>query len=249
MMKSLLTLLLLAIVSFSYAQHKETRKISKISGISVASGIQAKFIKSSKNEVVVDVSREDILPKIETIVRNGNLQIKVKNGSEIRNANSLKVTVYSNSVIKSINLSSAGNLEILDAIDVSDFSADISSAGKLKTGKITANNTTLNLSSAGKMNSDLMSEKLSINTSSAGEVTLSGMSKQLKVNMSSNGKALLNNFKTSTLEVNGSSGAVLNVEVINSIDATVSSGAKVIYSGNPVTKDINKSSGGTVSRD
>lgn len=248
-MKKLLTLVLfLASITYSQAQSKETRKISSFSGISVSSGIQAKYVKSPKNEIVVDVSRADILPKIETVVKDGTLLIRVKRNSDLRNTNSLKVTVYSNSVMNNISLSSAGSLEILDPIDVANFSADISSAGKLNTGRVTANRTTINLSSSGKMNGDLKSEKLSINASSSGEVSLSGMSKELSVNMSSAGKVFLNKFKTSTLKVDGSSGASLQVEVINSIDANVSSGAKVVYTGNPKTKEINKSSGGSVTK-
>ncbi len=247
-MKITLTVIMLAFISLAHAQHHETRKIGNISGISVASGIQTKFIKSSKNEVVVDVSRQDLLNKIETVVKGGNLQIRVKRGSNIRGNNSLKVTVYSNSSIESIAVSSAGTLEILDPISVNNFSADMSSAGKLKTGKVEATSSEINLSSAGKMSGELKTEKLAINASSSGELTLSGMAKQTTVNMSSNGKAFLQSFKTSNLTVNGSSGAGLKINVSNELTANVSSGAKVEYSGNPKSKSVNHSSGGSVSQ-
>lgn len=247
-MKITLTVIMLAFMTMAHAQHHETRKIGNISGISVASGIQAKFIKSSKNEVVVDVSRQDLLNKIVTEVRGGNLKIQVKRGSNIRNANSLKVTVYSNSTINSIAISSAGSLEILDPISVNNFNADLSSAGKLKTGKVEATSSEINLSSAGKMSGDLKTEKLAINTSSSGELTLSGLAKQTTVNMSSNGKAFLQNLKTTNLTVNGSSGAGLKINVSNELNANVSSGAKVEYSGNPKSKSVNHSSGGSVSQ-
>lgn len=239
---------MLAFITMAHAQHHETRKIGNISGISVASGIQAKFIKSSKNEVVVDVSRQDLLDKIETDVRGGNLKIQVKRGSNIRNANTLKVTVYSNSTINSIAISSAGSLEILDPISVNNFNADLSSSGKLKTGKVEATSSEINLSSAGKMSGELKTEKLAINASSSGELTLSGLAKQTTVNMSSNGKAFLQNLKTTNLTVNGSSGAALKINVSNELNANVSSGAKVEYSGNPKSKSVNHSSGGSVSQ-
>ncbi len=247
-MKITLTVIMLAFITMAHAQHHETRKIGNISGISVASGIQAKFIKSSKNEVVVDVSRQDLLDKIETDVRGGNLKIQVKRGSNIRNANTLKVTVYSNSTINSIAISSAGSLEILDPISVNNFNADLSSSGKLKTGKVEATSSEINLSSAGKMSGELKTEKLAINASSSGELTLSGLAKQTTVNMSSNGKAFLQNLKTTNLTVNGSSGAALKINVSNELNANVSSGAKVEYSGNPKSKSVNHSSGGSVSQ-
>lgn len=247
-MKITLTVIMLAFITMAHAQHHEIRKISNISGISVASGIQAKFIKSSKNEVVVDVSRQDLLDKIETDVRGGNLKIQVKRGSNIRNANTLKVTVYSNSTINSIAISSAGSLEILDPISVNNFNADLSSSGKLKTGKVEATSSEINLSSAGKMTGELKTEKLAINASSSGELTLSGLAKQTTVNMSSNGKAFLQNLKTTNLTVNGSSGAALKINVSNELNANVSSGAKVEYSGNPKSKSVNHSSGGSVSQ-
>jgi len=248
-MKKILTVALVAFISFAQAQHQETRKISKISGVSVATGIQAKFIKSSRNEVVVDVSRADILPKIETNVKNGDLRIRVKPNSQVTNSGTLKVTIYSNSVINSINLSSAGSLEILEPIDVTNFSVDISSAGKLKTGKVSAGSSNISLSSSGKMTGELKSEKLQISASSAGEVSLSGRSKSLNVSISSSGKALLDNFETDELVVNGSSGSKMKVKVNNSITANVSSGSKVIYSGSPSNTKINHSSGGSVSKD
>lgn len=247
-MKITLTVIMLAFITMAHAQHHETRKIGNISGISVASGIQAKFIKSSKNEVVVDVSRQDLLDKIETDVRGGNLKIQVKRGSNIRNANTLKVTVYSNSTINSIAISSAGSLEILDPISVNNFNADLSSSGKLKTGKVEATSSEINLSSAGKMTGELKTEKLAINASSSGELTLSGLAKHTTVNMSSNGKAFLQNLKTTNLTVNGSSGAGLKINVSNELNANVSSGAKVEYSGNPKSKSVNHSSGGSVSQ-
>lgn len=246
-MKKILTLALVAFVSLAHDQHKETRKISKVSGISVSSGIKAKFIKSSRNEVVVDVSRADLLPKIETNVKGGTLVVRVKPNSHIQNSGTLNVTVYSNSAINSISLSSAGSLEILEPIDAINFTANLSSAGKLKAGRIAATSATIDLSSSGKMTGELKAEKVSINSSSSGEVTLVGKSKTLNVNMSSSGEVNLENFNTGSLTVNGSSGGKLSVAVSNAITANVSSGAKVVYSGNPSNKNVNHSSGGSVS--
>jgi len=247
-MKRLLTVAFVALISLAQAQHQDTRKISKFSAISASAGIQVKFIKSSKNEVVVDVSREDILPLIETKVQNDELNIRIKRGSNIRNAKSLKVTVYSSSIVDNISLSSAASLEILEAIDVNKFTVDLSSSGKLSTGKVSAQTANINLSSSGKMNGQLKTESLSIKASSSGEVKLSGVSKTLNVNVSSNGQAHLGDFQVADVVVNGSSGGKIKINVSNSITANVSSGAEVEYSGNPKNKNVNKSSGGTVTQ-
>jgi len=55
-------------------------------------------------------------------------------------------------------------------------------------------------------------------------------------------------LKTTNLTVNGSSGAGLKINVSNELNANVSSGAKVEYSGNPKSKSVNHSSGGSVSQ-
>ncbi|OYD42481.1 head GIN domain-containing protein [Sphingobacterium cellulitidis] len=247
-MKITLSMLMLAFITMAHAQHKESRKIGSFSEISVSAGIQVKFIKSSKNEVLVDVSKQEYLSKIETVVNSRDLQIRVKRGSQINSRTPIKVTVYSNSMVRTISVSSAASLEILDPISVNNFRADLSSSGSLVTGKIEAQSSEINLSSTGKMRGELKTEELQVSASSAGNLTLSGIAKNSEFDLSSNGKGNLENFKTGDLEVNASSGGSLIIGVSNSITANVSSAGKVEYIGNPKTKDINKSSGGSVTQ-
>lgn len=246
-MKKLLTIALLGCATLTYAQHKETRKIGQFNGISVSQGIRAEFVQSNRNEVVVDVSKADLLAKIETKVSNNTLVIRVKPNSKIYNAKNLSVTVYSNARLQQVSASSAGKLTSTAAIHTENFKADASSSGSIALGKIESRTATIHASSAGKVQGQLRVKELQIDASSSGSVDLQGSATNAKINASSSGSALLDDLSVSNVNVGASSGASVHIDVKNSIVANASSGGDIKYSGNPSKTDFNRSSGGSVS--
>ncbi|MVZ65189.1 hypothetical protein GQF61_04940 [Sphingobacterium sp. DK4209] len=248
-MRKLLTIAFIGFASLSYAQQSEVRKISsKPIGISVSTGIQAKIIKSNKNEVVLEAQNQNQLGKIETKVESGVLTIRVKRNSNIQNSKNLKATVYINPNLSSIELSSAGSLEITDAIDVRDLDIDLSSAGSLKTAAINANALSIETSSASKVHTGaIKATTLAIEASSASVVEISGASKTTSIEASSNANINAQKLSSNKVTADASSGAKINIHVTESLSAEASSGARVSYTGQPKATSFEKSSGGTIS--
>ena len=122
-MRTLLTLAFIGFCSLVFAQKSETRALpSKPIGISVSTGIQATLIKSNKNEVVLQAASSGQLNRMEAKIEHGVLVIRIKRNSNFQNSKSLKATIYINSNLESIDLSSAASLAIKEPLDATELS-------------------------------------------------------------------------------------------------------------------------------
>ncbi|MBE8715027.1 GIN domain-containing protein [Sphingobacterium hungaricum] len=241
-MKTTLTLLVLFISTTLFAQ--QTRKVGHFSGIMVATSIQADYIHSDKNEVVVSADNADHLKYVKTEVVNGTLEIRIENnqGKSIRN---VRAVVYGPNKLKNISVSSSARLTIAPLVESSNVSLSVNSSGTL-TANVKASNLAVDVSSSANLKATVQVSDLACKVSSSADAVIRGSAQNTTIESSSSGTADLSGLKTKNATIYASSSSDASISVSDAITAKASSSARIVYTGNPKTKTVDTSSSGKV---
>lgn len=106
---------------------------------------------------------------------------------------------------------------------------------------------TLNSSSGSQIDIRLNAQEISADSSSGSEITLKGACQFLIADSSSGSEINATELTAQDVRANASSGADIDVTSTENFTGNSSSGASISCDGNPKTKNIDKSSGGSVS--
>lgn len=201
----------------------QDRNISKdFTGVKSSAGIDVYLTQGTENKVVVETD-ENIQEYIETSVNNGMLKIGTR--KNIRRAKSRKVYV---------------TFKELDKIEASSGSS-IKGNSVIK-----SQNLSLKASSGAEIELEVFSQDLDIKASSGADMKISGKSSSLTAQASSGSDINAKNLLVLNCIAKASSGAEIDVNVKEKIDANASSGGEVNYYGDPTVSNSKKSSSGSV---
>lgn len=206
---------------------RQTRQISGFHGVSVSTGIDLYLTQKNAEEVVVETDADD-LDKIITVVEGGILKIYLKDKS------------WFSLNMKNVHRKVYVSFKTLDKLHASAGS-DVVSESPLK-----LDNLKIEASSGSDVKLELEANELSVESSSGSDVTLKGKAKFLQAGASSGSDINADELQTRKCSASTSSGSDIRVNVTDELSANASSGGDITYSGNPLKKDINKSSGGGV---
>ncbi len=201
---------------------EENRKVGDFEKIEISRGMNVYISKGDNRKVVVEAD-ENLQEIIEVRTEDDLLIIKAK--QNIRNAKTKKVFVSAPHISK-IKSSSGSN---------------VYSETKLPFKKIE-----LSSSSGSNMNLDVSSETIEASASSGSNIKIKGKTKNFMCKTSSGSNVKAEKLKSEICTAKASSGSNIWISVTESLDANVSSGSNVFVSGDPVKKNIDKSSGGNV---
>lgn len=165
---------------------------------------------------------ENLHEYLNAVVKNNELTIKMKDGSYNFKI-PLKVTIYYTK-LKNISLSSSANCS----------------------GSINEPSIKMKVSSGAEANLELTVEKLEINVSSGAEASLKGNAKSVFISGGAGGNINAKNLIAQTCGVNVGSGTNAIVTATQQLNANASSGASILYYGNPNIEKVNASSGGSI---
>jgi len=193
------------------AQQEQVRSVSGFNSIGNA-GSFAVHVKINRTESLkIDGADAGTLAKIETIVTNGNLDIRWKRGSEPHNYNG-RIDVYVTA--KSLSgLSNAG-------------SGSMEVDGTLKGG-----NVDVTLSGSGSISTAVDAGKLGITISGSGSVKLKGKAGTTEITISGSGKLSADGLSTDVAEVQISGSGDTYITVNKTISGNIVGSGSVRYSG------------------
>jgi hypothetical protein len=198
----------------------QTRDVSDFLTVKIDYPAQV-FISQGDTESVKIEAEDNVMPNLQTEVRNGQLRIyyKVEEGKHINPKKTVKITIVVKD-LKDVEFNSAGELTIAglktDSLDVS-----LSGAGNLKLDNILIMNLSVGLSGAGSMTASGTADNLDLSISGFG---------------SFDGKELYG--KTANVTLSGAGSATVWVD--RELTAEVSGAGSVNYYGSAsVTKRIN----------
>jgi len=197
----------------------ETREVQSFHAIEVSYPAEV-FISQGTTESLKVEADDNLLPSLQTRVRNGTLEIfyKVEDGKAVRPTKPVKITIVVKN-LDEVDFESAGTIEI-SGIESDSLSVSVSGAGELKLNEITVKDLSVNLSGAGSMSANGTTDRLDVNISGFGDFNGKNMhSKDAHVNISGAGSA--------------------NVRADDQLDAQISGAGSIDYYGSPeVTRQI-----------
>jgi len=203
---------------------QQDRNVSGISGIKVATGIDAIITQGDAESLTVKAD-ENLMDYIKTEVVDGILKIYTE--KNIRHAKEKKVYL----TYKKLN------------------SIDISSAGDVQgNNTLVTDNLDIEMSSAGDLDLAVQADKVEITISSAGDASLSGKTNYFKADLSSAGDLKAFDLETKSADVSVSSAGTANIFVTDEADFRCTSAGNINYKGEPRIKNISTSSAGSVNK-
>lgn len=235
----MLKLLSLALVFFTFTASAQIKTIndpnaksrtisSNFTALSVATGIELYLTQADQVSLAISVNDEKYESGFKTEVVDGVLKIYYQNPDKKSNyIKNRRLKAYlSVKDLNKINVSSGAEVELTNTFKTKDLDIRISSGASLD-GEINVTN-------------------LSVDQSSGSEVDIKGLVDKIKIDASSgasfDGYGLISSYCT----VDVTSGAEVEITVNKELEAKASSGGSVKYKGSATTKNITKSSGGSV---
>lgn len=212
------------------AEKGQKRDVKNFKAIEVSTGIDLYITMDNKESLRIEAP-EKIINDVVSEVKNGTLHIYLKNKSGF---NLFNWRTYSS--VKAY----------LTVVELNRIKA---SAGADVKSENTLRGTVMNLdaNSGSNVDIDLVYKELTLDSSSGAQLDVTGKTKYLKGSTSSGGNIDAAGLESEYCKASASSGGNISVHAENEITARASSGGNIRYSGNPKNKDINKSSGGTIS--
>ncbi|MFW6370319.1 MAG: head GIN domain-containing protein [Bacteroidota bacterium] len=211
-------------------EERQQRNVKGFHAVEASTGIDVYISMGDKEEVTVE-AKDDVINDVITEVKNGTLHLYVKNRQGFnlfnwRNYSSVKIYV------------TAAELNRIKASAGAEVRSETTLTGETMD---------MNASSGSIVKTDLVYKNLEAGASSGAQLKLSGRTKNFEVSTSSGGIINAGDLKAEYCKARASSGGNMSVFTTSEISANASSGGSIRYSGNPETKNINKSSGGLVS--
>ena len=197
----------------------QTREVSDFHAVEVSYPADV-FISQGSSESLKIEAEDNVLPGLQTQVRNNTLEIFYKEDGKkvVRPTKPVKITIVVKDLDR-VDFESAGKLDIT-GINTDSFDVSVSGAGDLKIKDLTAKALGVNLSGAGSMSADGTADDLDLNISGFG---------------SFDGKDL--NSKTASVMLSGAGSA--SVRATDTLDTEISGAGSVSYYGSPkITKQI-----------
>jgi hypothetical protein len=201
---------------------KSERDARNFNSIKVSSGLDLILAQDTTEKVSVEAN-ENLQKIIKTDVSNGVL--KIYTTEPIFQASRMKVYVTLKNITE-VEASSGSDVNSASMLNLPDLKLVASSGSDVK----------LNLTCS----------NLDAKSSSGSDVSLSGKTEKLTIESSSGSDVNAEKFNSEDCTVTASSGSDIILSVSKKIKAHASSGSDITVNGNPLERDIEQSSGGSV---
>ena len=207
----------------------ETREVKPFTGIKVSSGIDVYLSMGSVQAIIVEAPQH-ILPNINTTTNNGILSINFSgDNNRFNRKQKEKIKVYVTATwIESIEVSSGSNVYCQHQLKLEKLQVKSSSGADAYI--------------------DVECIDLMLYSSSGSDIKIKGSTINLTAKASSGSDIKARELESVNAILEASAGSDIEVKVVGDLEARASSGADIVYYGNPIPKLIKQSSGGNVKR-
>lgn len=214
--------------------------------VEVSQAIEAEIIKSDIEKVIISAP-ENIIDEVLVENNGGELHIHYKRGFRVINSTKVKAKIYAKDFTK-LAANSAAVIVVKDEFTQDKTDLEMSSSGEIS-GKLEANEFTIDAESSGSFTGKIWAVNLSVEASSGGTVEVSGKAKNADLKASSGSDIAAKGMTADFVKAESSSGAGIEVGVASKFEGHASSGGSVngIKKGNVTTVSKEESSGGSVS--
>lgn len=197
----------------------ETREVDNFHAIEVSYPAEV-FISQGTRQSIKIQADDDVLPGLQTRVRDGRLEIfyKVNDGKAVRPTETVRITIVVTD-LDAVDFESAGELNI-EGVEADSLSIAVSGAGNLEMNEITVKDLSVVLSGAGSMSAAGTADHLSLVISGFGSFDAKDLQS-----------------KTADISLSGAGSATVRVD--DNLNAQISGAGSINYYGSPqVTKQV-----------
>jgi hypothetical protein len=222
--------LLFATLIKASAQQTENRNVSGYHAVA-SSGSFNVHINIDGTESLKISANSEIISEIETVVKDGELQIKFKNHYEWSHSNvgRERIDIYvSAKSLNSITNSGSGSMKV--------------------DGQISGDKAAVTLSGSGDINTAVKSGSLNARISGSGSVHLNGSTGDADFKISGSGQIEAKELKAQSVSVGISGSGNVYVSADKSVSAHISGSGNVEYSGNASVVDTKFTGSGRVNK-
>ena len=267
-MKKILSIavLLLVVLSASFAQTREERKVSTFTKIAFRVPGKLYLRQGSPQRVELEGDSE-FLREVETKVDGNKLTIGKESWMDWNWRDQDKVNVYITVAdIEGLSVSGSGDLVGETKLSVNDLDLSVSGSGTLRIEADARGDVEADVSGSGSIDlsgkcrsfdSDVsgsgkvrlaqsIGDKASFGVSGSGRIEASGSAGEVKISISGSGRVLASNLEANncTIRISGSGDAEVNAK--SELDVSISGSGSVGYRGNPAHVNSHASGSGRV---
>ncbi len=202
----------------------KTRTIDSFDKVSIGGSFDVNLIDGREGKITIE-GEENLLPYIETEVRNGKLKVQFKENTNIRTTRKLTVTIPFED-IEAVSLGGSGNVTVKKRIEADDAAFSIGGSGNIIA------------------NVDANTVKASIGGS--GNIKLKGKTDNFKCSLAGSGSIKAYDLNANSLKASIAGSGSVQTSVSSKIKANVVGSGSVYYKGNPKLIDTNSIGSGDV---
>lgn len=209
----------------------ETRTLPAFSRIEVNGDFKVRVDTDAVSMAIVKAD-ENLLDRIETYVSGDKLVIESRHGDCLNSSHPVEITV-SAPAVNNIELSGSGSV-FCYGLDVDALMLRISGSGEMDFTGIMAGSLDMDLEGSGNIDCSADVENLLSRIEGSGDISINGtaVSSEFKVTGSGHIRAAQLNTDVCTAFISGS--GVIDTDVNNTLDVTITGSGTVNYYGNPV---------------
>lgn len=224
---------------------EEMRDVSGINGVDLAT-LGDLTIEVGDTESLRIEAEENLIPMIETKVRNGILHIQTENNLNLRTTKPIKyyLTVTG---LDSIAISSSGDIQAPD-LTAERFSIVVASSGDLIMGDLETDMLDVKISSSGTVTiGELTADAIDVDLSSSGDMNIAGGTVDTQeITINSSGRYTAEGLTSDRAEVRLNSSGSARIWVREQLTARLSSSGDLTYRGTPEVDATTSSSGNVI---
>lgn len=202
----------------------KTRSIDSFDKVSVGGSFDVNLIDGTEGKLTIE-GEENLLPYIETEVRNGKLKVQFKENTNIRTTKRLVITIPFED-IEAISLGGSGNVTVKKRLKADDAAFSIGGSGNITT------------------NVEANTVKVSIGGS--GNIKLKGKTDNFKCSLAGSGSIKAYDLNANSLKASIAGSGSIQTSVRNKIKANIVGSGSVYYKGNPSNINTNSIGSGDV---
>ena len=230
------------------AVERTTRDVKDFKSIDVMTSANV-FVKQSTTFKVEVEAQKNIADVLETVVEEGTLKIKLKQGSWNLSFDKLNIYVEMPTV-ETLEISGSGDLKAETALTGDNMTVDITGSGNINIEKgLTAKSLKIRIGGSGDIKIDSIAvNELSTKIAGSGGLIVTGKADKADYTVSGSGDIDAKKLKSKAVEaaVSGSGNISCNAE--ESIDAHASGSGDISYSGNATAVKTKVSGSGNIEK-
>lgn len=202
----------------------KTRSINKFDKVSVGGSFDVNLIAGTEGKITLK-GEENLLPYIETTVKNGKLKVQFKENTNIRTTKRLIVTIPFES-INAISLGGSGDVRVQKIIKSDEIFISIGGSGSI--------------------NANIDTNTIKASIGGSGNIKLKGNTSNFKCSIAGSGNIKAYDLDAETLKASIAGSGSVETTVSTKIKASVVGSGSVYYKGTPKHIDTNSIGSGDV---